>query len=305
MTSAPTRVLTPASLTTADATLLYAILRYHCLTALQATKLLYARSSLTWIQSKLKKLAEAGYLTRDRIPTRPTQGTAPLYYALSRKGLAYLTSLGVPVPGAIRPYQVHEYSYLFLAHLLAVNEVLIAAELLCKAHPSIRLARLQHDQELKRQPVYVAGDGGKRQAVVPDGFLDFEVHTMPGYRVPLCLELDRGTERQRDIRAKIRALVAFSRGPYQAAFGRRSLTICFIASSGPDRLRALIAWTREELTALNVTDAAADIFRFAAFPLDWHIPEAERPSPAELFLAPRWQRAFGNQTEPVPLFRAI
>ena len=286
----------------ADTRILSAIVRYHCLTAMQVTKLLYARSSLTRVQTKLKRLTDAGYLTRDRIPTRPTEGSAPLYYAVSRTGLAHLASLGVAVPPPTRVYQVHEYSYLFLAHLLAVNEVLIAAELLCREHPQLKLARVLHDQELKRRPVYVT-EHGARRAVIPDGFLDFEVHTEPGYRAPICLELDRGTERQKDVRAKIRALIAFGRGPYQEAFGRRSLTVCLIASPGTDRLGKLRAWTRAELSELRVTDAEADVFRLAAFALDWHVPEDARPTPAELFLEPRWYRVVDDN--PVPLFTGI
>jgi hypothetical protein len=185
---------------------------------------------------------------------------------------------------------------------LAVNEFLIGAELLCRRHPQLKLARLLHDQTLKRQPVYVPDGSGKRRAVVPDGFLDFEDHANQRRR-PLCLELDRGTERQRDFREKIRALVAFGRGPYQQAFGRQSLTICLVASPGRDRLLKLVEWTRQELSDLKAGDETADLFRLAAFPLDWHIPEAQRPTPAELFLAKRWYTPF--DPTPVPLFSGI
>ena len=92
----------------ADTRILSVIVRYHCMTALQVTTLLYARASLTRVQTKLKQLTDAGYLIRDRIPTRPTEGSAPLYYALSRTGLAHLASLGMAVPPPNRAYQVHE-----------------------------------------------------------------------------------------------------------------------------------------------------------------------------------------------------
>src|SRR5690349_15836826 len=98
----------------ADKAVLSTIMRFHCMTAMQLTKLLYAPTSLAWVQKKLKALHDAGYLKRARIPSRPTEGSAPLYYALSRQGLAWLASQGVDVPPAIRAYQVHEYSYLFL-----------------------------------------------------------------------------------------------------------------------------------------------------------------------------------------------
>jgi hypothetical protein len=74
-------------------------------------KLRGSPKSLVFIQKKLKRLYEAGYLERDRIPTRPTEGSAPLYYALGRKGLVHLAGVGVAVPERAKPYQVHEYSY--------------------------------------------------------------------------------------------------------------------------------------------------------------------------------------------------
>src|SRR5215207_7145015 len=96
-----------------DKPLLETIMRYQCMTAMQLTKLLYAPSSLTWIQTKLKALFEGGYLKRDRIPSRLVHGSPPLYYALAKPGLAFLAEQGVAVPSGVRAYQVHEYSYLF------------------------------------------------------------------------------------------------------------------------------------------------------------------------------------------------
>jgi hypothetical protein len=287
-----------------DKALLQAIMRYQCMTAMQLTKLLYSQTSLTWIQAKLKALHAGGYLQRDRIPSRLVKGSPPLYYALARPGLGFLAQQGVAVAPGVRAYQVHEYSYLFLAHLLAVNEVLIAAELVCKHQPALRLARILHDSELKRRPVYLVDGAGKKRAVIPDGFLDFEVHASAGgYRAPICLEVDRGTERQQDFRRKIRALIAFSRGPYEAVFGRTALTICVIASGNPARMQSLLAWTRAELAELRVSDAEADIFRFGDFALNWNLPEAERPTPAQLFLEPRWYRA--EDSKPVALFPGL
>lgn len=304
--SQPTKSRTPRKYIVgyADKPLLETIMRYQCMTAMQLTKLRYSPTSLTWVQTKLKALAEGGFLLRDRIPSRLVKGSPPMYYALAKPGLAFLASQGVAVPPSLRAYQVHEYSYLFLAHLLAVNEVLIAAELACKLQPALKLARILHDSELKRQPVYLVDGSGKKRAVIPDGFLDFEVHAAGGgYRAPLCLEVDRGTERQKDFPTKVRSLIAFSRGPYEEVFGRKALTICVIASGNPERMRSLLAWTRAELAALQVSEKEADIFRFSDFALSWNVPEAERPTPAQLFLEPRWYRA--EDARPVSLFPGL
>src|SRR5215207_5668591 len=232
----------------ADKKILETVMRYQCMTAMQITKLLYSLTSHRWVQRKVSDLAAAGYLVSDRIPSRQIQGSAPRYFALARGGLAWLADQGMAVPPGLRAYQVKEYSYLFLSHLLAVNEVLLAAELVCREQPALKLARLLHDSELKRRPVYLLDASGKKRSVIPDGFLDFEVHASSGgYRAPLCIEVDRGTERQQDFRAKIRRLIAFQRGPYQEVFGRRSLTVCVIASGNPERTKALLAWARAEL----------------------------------------------------------
>jgi hypothetical protein len=283
----------------ADERLLRVLLRYHCLTAMQATKLFYKPSSLHWVQAKLKALTDAGYLVRDRVPYRLSEGSTPLYYALARAGLNHLAAHGVPVPPRARPYRVHAFSYLHISHLLAVNEVLIAAELLCRAYPQFRLARPPlHDKDLGRTPVSVIDRDGVRRTVVPDGFLDFELHHTRE-RMPLCLELDRGTEHQADWRTKIRALLAFADGPYQQAFGRQSLTICVVTTDAA-RLASLRRWTAAELDAQHAGDDDRELFRLASFAIDWNVPEDERPTPAELFLAPRWYAPFA--AAPAPLF---
>ena len=294
----------PTSLTIrrADHDVLTAIYRYQCMTALQVTKLLFSPGSLTWIQTKLKRLYEAGYLVRSEIPVKLVDGRPTLYYGLGEKGLAHLASYGVDVPERARPYQVRGYSDPFITHLLAVNEVLIAADLLCRQYPSLTLARVLHQQDFERQPVLVRV-GGQPVKVKLDGFLDFEVHTATPYRKPICLELDRGSERRQKWQSKVRGLVAFMRGPYQETFGRRAITIGVVATPGRERLVSLVTWTREELSALKATPAEIEAFRFATFPVDWRTPESQRPQPGELFLAPRWYPVF--EPKPVPLFSQL
>src|SRR6266545_1582739 len=151
------RLVLPAP---ADAQLLHAVQRYHAITARQLTTLLYAPSSHTWVQTKLKRLTDAGYLQRLFLP-RPSQaGSAPSVYTLSRRGMRYLADHGVDVPRRARPYKARSYTYLHLSHLLAVNDVLIAAELLARRHPQVVLARLLHERDLQRMPVTVQNADG-------------------------------------------------------------------------------------------------------------------------------------------------
>lgn len=279
----------------AESLILLSVMQFHCITALQLTKLLWQPSSLTWVQSMLRGLADAGYLERDRIPTRQSRGPAPYFYAITRKGMQHLRNLGGTIPARARPYRVSAWSYLHIAHMLAVNEVLIAAEQLTQTYPVVTLARVLHDVDLKRTPVRVPLPDGSTQTVVPDGFLDFEVRIEAGYRLPICLEIDRATEGQTKFRQKVRALLAFSRGPYQQAFRRQMLTIAVITTAGVERRDALLSWTETELDALHVSDDELDLFRFAAFPLDWDVPEAQRPTPTTLYLEPVWRTPFSHE----------
>jgi len=287
----------------ADHDVMNAIWRYQCMTALQVTKLLFSVNSLTWVQTKLKRLAETGYLVRTEVPVRLVGGRSTLYYGLGERGLAHLAYHGVDVPERARPYRIRGYSDLFIHHLLAVNEVLIAGHLVCQQYPTLKLARSLHQQDFEREPVPVRRPGGQQTKVKLDGFLDFEVHTAEPYRSPLCLEVDRGTERRQKWREKVKSLVYFMRGPYQERFARKAITIGIVATPGRSRLASLIGWTREELTELKATPEETAAFRFATFPLDGRTRESARPTPAEVFLAPRWYPAFDSK--PVPLFSDI
>src|SRR5918999_5256581 len=278
-----------------DHDMMAAIFRHQCMTATQVTRLLFSPTSATWVNAKLKRLTDVGYLVRSQVPVKLVNGRPPMYYGLGEKGLGHLASYGVDVPERARPYRLRHYSDPFIAHLLAVNELLIAGQLLCRQQPALKLARVLHQQDFERQPVLVRRPGGQPAKVKLDGFLDFEVHSASPYRAPFCLELDRGTERRQKWRDKVKSLVHFLRGPYQDTFGRKAVTIGVVATPGRERLISLIGWTREELTELKATPEEIGAFRFATFPLDCRTPEAQRPTPAELFLTPRWYPAFESK----------
>ena len=128
--------------------------------------------------------------------------------------------------------------------------------------------------------------------VQPDGFVDLhvrrggEVHQECYY-----LEVDNGTEYQVAWREKVRALVAFARGPYQATFGSEPIVVPVVATPGPQRAEQLRAWTEAELAALGA-QADAELFAFVG-------AHPARISPAELFCAPVWTMPF--HAEPFPL----
>lgn len=270
-----------------DDDILRAVWRYHYLTIDQITRLHYSPKARTTASTRLKKLAEAGYLHRIVVPAR--LGNGPLVYALANRGLRFLASAGLPIPKRTRLSAEREYSYLFFSHTLAVNDFLIDAERLAHTHPALVLAQMRHERDLKRSPVLVTDSTGGKVAVIPDGYLDFRLGGQ--YRTCLALELDRGTEDQAAWRKKVRALLAFASGPYQQAFGTDALTICVVATPGHARLQQLYGWTADELQQVGRRQEA-DLFRFAAFTPGTITPE-------QVFFGAGWYIPFA--TTPVPL----
>lgn len=270
----------------ADDAVLRAVFRYYYLSSRQLCRLLYSPGSLTYVQAKLKQLTDAGLLQRIWLPRPAAHGSAPSVYTLARKGLNYLAGVGIDVDRRrYRPSEQREHAYLFLEHTLAVNDVLMSAELLSRVQPEYTLARMLHERDLKRRPVQVQDDDGRMIAVVPDGWLDLRVKA--AYQVCLALELDRGTEEQKVWRRKIRGLLAYANGPYQDSFQTKSLTIAVVATSGDKRLLQLLRWTESELTARH-EQGQGDLFVFTAI----------RPNAADLadlFFSRRWYQPFGDQ----------
>ncbi len=293
--SHPVRVpMLPFLVGPADAPILMALGRYFYLTAAQLTRLLYAPSSQTYAQARLKRLADHGYLQRIFLP-RPTRtGSAPLVYTLARNGLQALAEWGSGVDRRYRPAEMRETSYLYLAHTLSLNDVLIALDLLCRRDRRVQLAALRHERELKLAPVKVRLTDGTTAAVIPDAWLD--VRLRDRYQECYAVELDRGTTEQKAWRHKVAALVAYAGGPYQQAFATPSLTIAVVATPGSRRCDQLMRWTEAELRAIGREDAAG-LFRFTGISVGDTAPE-------DIFRGPVWQAPFSTRLEPLLDLRA-
>src|SRR5438105_917527 len=87
----------------ADDVILSDLARYHYLTCRQVCRLRYSAGSLTYVQTRLKRLGAANYCQRLFLP-RPSQfGSAPSVYTLSSKGLRYLRKSGRALNRRYRP----------------------------------------------------------------------------------------------------------------------------------------------------------------------------------------------------------
>ncbi len=273
--------------------MLQALARYHYLTAEQVRRLLYGAGSLTYVRERLKGLVDARFIERLEMPHPSRTGSAPNVFRLAARGHRFLEELGlhpVRLPGE-RPA-----SYLYYRHTLALNDALIAAELLTRSHPQLSIARLVHERELKHRPVKVRLASGKTVSVIPDAYLQLhEAEAVgPGYWRDLVWELDNSTAEQRDFRQKIAALVAYAHGPYREAMGAASITIAILTPQADRRANDLIAWIEAELTTLGQPAAG-----------EWFCVRGVDPSavsPEELLLASAWRQPFRAQQVPlIPL----
>jgi protein involved in plasmid replication-relaxation len=271
---------------------LEALNRYERLTAEQLRRLHFGAGSLTYVQTKLKELADAGYVLRVPVGRPTPHGSGPLVYSLDRRGRAFLASLGRDIPARLRQSEERERSSPHLRHSLAVVDVLILCDLLCWRDDRFVLARLMGERELKRRAVPVVMPGGRRRSVAVDAWADLRIRYPDGGMEQVCFayEVDLGTEWQAAWREKVRALLAFEDGPYTAAFGALALSIVVVAPD--DRRRdQLHDWTKQELTAQAATERA-DLFCFGTMPDD-------RADWTSFFFAPRWR--VPGQDDPVPL----
>ena len=278
-----------AAIRPADFNVLNWLNRFHYLSNQQLCRLGYSRGSLTYVQTRLKALTEAGYCQRIWLPKRGPHGSTPAVYTLARRGLNYLRNNGIEVNGRFHPSEQRSLSYLFLQHTLEVNDFLIAAELLCRALSPYRLADLRHERDLKKQPVRVRDVDGKQAAVIPDAWLDLRINGR--FQVCLALELDRGTEEQKRWRRKVANLLAYASGPYQEAFGTRSLTFAVLTTAGEGRLQELLRWTEAELE-MQREASQGDLFLFTSL-------TPASAAPEDVFLARRWLQPF--RREPLAL----
>lgn len=269
-----------------DLKLLASLNRYHFLTAAQMCRLYYSPTSITFVQEKAQGLARSKYVQRVFLPRLGQHGSSPSVYRLATRGMDYLKSAGYEVGGRYRPSEEGAHSYLFLSHTLAVNDVLMAGELLCRQYPTISLENMIHERDLKKAPMYVSDGGTKKLPVIPDGYLDFRLNGE--YQVCIALEVDMGTTEQRRFRKKVRELVACASGPYQERFGTPSLTYAVVAVPGEKRFSELLRWTELELRELGAEDS--DLFRLTSL-------SGEKVPSEELYLASRWYRPF----DPSPL----
>lgn len=289
-----------------DYEILQLVRQYHFLTVDQVIRLRYSKGTKTTVQTKLKNLFEQKYLDRRSLPHIGT-GNTQYIYALSTKGMNILKEQGFSGFSRFRPDEFRKFAFPHLEHALAVNDFLIAANLVQTCVPAISLAEMRHDLDLKKTPIKVTVDkrlpGGYRDdekvTIIPDGWLDFRM-ALPERPKPrrrcIVLELDRGTTSASPLKQKLRAYVSYAISEdYEALFGTQLCMVAYATTSGEQRLRQLLEWCEQELTQQRL-EHEANLYRFAALP-------SGDLDPIRLFCEPVWYKPFEN--EPVPLLWSL
>src|SRR6266566_2186812 len=111
----------------------------------------YSMNSLPTVRTRLLHLEKKGYISSIYLPT-VRKGNFPKIFYLATGGLDVLRKQGFDIPHRYHATEQKEKQYLFLKHTLAVNDVLIAANLVVKQFPQVSLYEFQHERELKRDP---------------------------------------------------------------------------------------------------------------------------------------------------------
>ena len=178
----------------------------------------------------------------------------------------------------------------FLAHTIAVTDVLIAARLLSRTVPDIVLTRLYTERSIKRK-IYVASPAGdRRHCIEPDGSLEFVLQGQ--WQAFFHLELYRTKLTEKRFKHKIASYVAYITSPvHEQLFQTPALDIAVFCHD-PHLAGTLRRWTEEVLHDAQ-QEGLGERFYFRS------ITDTATTSPAELFLTPVWEQAFGTTKTPL------
>lgn len=231
----------------------------------------YSPKSIKRIKALLHTLAEYDYVRFDKRPTADYR--SPYYYVLGNRGIDHAKSIGYTVNDSYRPTKEIGQSYAHLSHTLGVNDVLISAALLKGDVPGCHLATFKLERDLAKHPFHTLWHG-KTKGLIPNAFLDLRQLRRDGHerRMPVFIELDRGSEQEENIRWKAHAYATMIRtGRYREQFTINSIKVVFITFEGDKRRDQLRGWIREELHNEERSIAASFLFVTQPQPPEAHV----------------------------------
>jgi predicted ArsR family transcriptional regulator len=268
------------------------------LTAEQVARLLGSPTSVTYYRTIARDLVENGFVQKAHLARISQHGRLPAVFQLTRKGYRELERNGIAADHWYAPSEAGALSDLFRQHALVVGDTLIALTKFAQQHgDTVRVERVLHERDLRRLSLLVPKPSGGEQRVVSDLFTELQIHRPDGTRRRNILwEIDRATERQRQVRAKVSALVALLTTHFEAAFGSRAALFAFVATQGNDHAARLARWTEHVLRDELGREDLGALFRFTG-----QAPAAVTPE--QFLAAPTWYVPF--RTERIPLIEGF
>jgi hypothetical protein len=227
-------------------------------------------------------------------------GSRERVYSLGSAGREALVNLGFPVDWYLPPYKAEGLSHSHLAHQLTLTRFIVSACQWVRNHPEYTLADMRLCYEIEKNLAKLNGEKERSAAlVIPDGWLLFE-RLSDGARVPVLVEIDRGSEYQERLKNHVHARLGFIHsGDYAKVFGVPAVMIAYVTTGQKPayretRAKTMAAWTREVLAELNM-ERWAGIFRFTSAVYETLFEDAQT-----LFEKHVWYRPDSPET-PIPL----
>jgi len=187
------------------------------------------------------------------------------------------------VPRRLRLYQTSDSEY-FIPHTLAINDVLISADLLERTRPHVGVVDLIHEKSMAA--IKVPTGNGNQEGVITDGILTFGISNTDGeYEQTFFLEVDGGSKAGR-WKSKIRRLISYGTGPYKQHCDTPYFTVLVITPMGEAHMHNLRRWTADVLTEDGLGGTPWEqSFVFTALPAATTPPDA-------FWLGEGWHDAF-------------
>jgi hypothetical protein len=222
-----------------DIDIVEAVHKARVLSQAQIQQLFFGPRAKTAAERRLRLLYDHAYLERKFLPVGIGEGRSPTLYVLDRKG-AELLRAERGYDELVWHRSSRDLKRDFLAHTMAINEVMVAVTVACRAH-DWQLEQWLGENDLKADydRVSVRSETGRTSsvAVIPDSYFAF-IAQKARYR--FFLELDRGTMTTKRFRTKVQAYLAYRKTAQQEKrFGSKRVGILTVIDGGERRLANL------------------------------------------------------------------
>ena len=291
--------------------ILYWLLKLRFMSTEQLARLLYSAGSLKYAERQLRRMYDAGYIDRFPVPAfelwgrnRGSYGAARAIHCLDEAGARFLSEQFGVTRQEVDWRPRHNHQPGMLDHTLATNDTLITAMVAAKRQ-DWQLEVIQSEREINHKRGHdrvVDPLTGKRVTVKADAVCRLALPAGEG--IYFSLELDRGTEGMKKIKAKARAHAAhYKSGLYQKRFGTTSNRILFVVADVRDPVRAQP--TNEAEWCERLAERAASIKQWIEAAVDardqrlFWIADRRQLTPTTFFQGRVWLRP--GRAEPQPL----